>query len=207
MQHCCGCCIDLHLLIQFNYSLGTSICPRCSHTKKKKNHIESKHFRSSHHVAAEINLTRNHEVSGSSPSLAQWVGGLALLWLWCRLAAVAPIRPLAWEPPYAGGAAQEVARRQKKIPPPSPDLGWVATAFLVWRFLGQLQQHQILNPLHGQRRELWPQPWLESFGDNAGSLTRCSTVRTCQLPDSNSACLELAPSNLPFYRQLQVTFI
>ena len=27
---------------------------------------------------------------------------LALLWLWCRLATAAPIRPLAWEPPYAG---------------------------------------------------------------------------------------------------------
>ena len=30
---------------------------------------------------------------------------LALLWLWYRLAAVAPIGPLAWEPPYAVGAA------------------------------------------------------------------------------------------------------
>ena len=29
----------------------------------------------------------------------------ALLWLWCRPAAAAPIRPLAWEPPYATGAA------------------------------------------------------------------------------------------------------
>ena len=29
----------------------------------------------------------------------------ALLWLLCRLAAVALIRPLAWEPPYAVGAA------------------------------------------------------------------------------------------------------
>ena len=29
----------------------------------------------------------------------------ALLWLWCRLAAVAPIHPLAWEPPYAMRAA------------------------------------------------------------------------------------------------------
>ena len=37
-----------------------------------------------------------------------------LLWLWCRLAATAPIRPLAWEPPYAKGAAQEMAKRQKK---------------------------------------------------------------------------------------------
>ena len=28
-----------------------------------------------------------------------------LLWLWCRLAATAQIRPLAWEPPYAASAA------------------------------------------------------------------------------------------------------
>ena len=28
-----------------------------------------------------------------------------LLWLWCRQGAVAPIRPLAWELPYAAGAA------------------------------------------------------------------------------------------------------
>ena len=28
-----------------------------------------------------------------------------MLWLWCRLAATAPIRPLAWELRYATGAA------------------------------------------------------------------------------------------------------
>jgi len=39
---------------------------------------------------------------------------LALLWLWCRPAAAAPIRSLAWEPPYAVGAAQEMAKRQKQ---------------------------------------------------------------------------------------------
>jgi len=33
----------------------------------------------------------------------------ALLWLWHRPVATAPIRPLAWEPPYAAGAAQEIA--------------------------------------------------------------------------------------------------
>ena len=37
-----------------------------------------------------------------------------LLWLWCRLVATALIRPLAWEPPYAAGAALEKAKRQKK---------------------------------------------------------------------------------------------
>ena len=38
----------------------------------------------------------------------------ALLWLWRRPVATAPIRPLAWEPPYASGAALEKAKRQKK---------------------------------------------------------------------------------------------
>ena len=37
----------------------------------------------------------------------------ALLWLWCRLAATAPIRPLAWEPPYAAGAALEKDKKEK----------------------------------------------------------------------------------------------
>ena len=37
-----------------------------------------------------------------------------LLWLWCRPAAVALIRPLAMEHPYAVGAA--LKRLKKKIP-------------------------------------------------------------------------------------------
>ena len=75
-----------------------------------------------------MNPTRNHEVLGSIPGIAKWVedpvlpmscgvghrGGLdpTLLWLWHRPAATAPIRPLAWEPPYAAGAALEKAKRQ-----------------------------------------------------------------------------------------------
>ena len=39
---------------------------------------------------------------------------LALLWLWCRLAAVALIRPLAWELPYAVGAALKKDREKEK---------------------------------------------------------------------------------------------
>ena len=55
-------------------------------------------------------------------TLRLWVRSMALLSglriqrcceLWCRLAATAPIRPLAWEPPCVAGAALEKAKRQK----------------------------------------------------------------------------------------------
>ena len=39
---------------------------------------------------------------------------LLLLWLWHRPAATAPIRPLAWESPYATGAALEKDQKKKK---------------------------------------------------------------------------------------------
>ena len=74
----------------------------------------------------ETNPTGNHEVVGSILGLAPWVkdpallsavvwvSDLALLWLWRRPAATALIRPLAWEPPRATGAALEGQKRQKK---------------------------------------------------------------------------------------------
>ena len=37
-----------------------------------------------------------------------------LLWLWGRLVAAAPIRPLAWEPPHVVGAALEKAKKTKQ---------------------------------------------------------------------------------------------
>ena len=39
---------------------------------------------------------------------------LVLLWLWHRPAAITPIRPLAWELPYAAGTAQEMAKKRQK---------------------------------------------------------------------------------------------
>ena len=41
------------------------------------------------------------------------ISGPTLLWLWCRPAAIAPIRPLAWESQYAVGAALEKAKKKK----------------------------------------------------------------------------------------------
>ena len=36
-----------------------------------------------------------------------------LLWLWCRLAALALTGPLAWEPPYVVGAALKSEKKKK----------------------------------------------------------------------------------------------
>ena len=38
-----------------------------------------------------------------------------MLWLWCRLAAAAPIRPVAWETPYAMGVALKKKRQKNNI--------------------------------------------------------------------------------------------
>ena len=37
-----------------------------------------------------------------------------LLWLWCRLAATALIKTLAWEPPYAADVALEKTKKKGK---------------------------------------------------------------------------------------------
>ena len=37
-----------------------------------------------------------------------------LLWLWHRPVATSPIRPLAWEPPYAAGVALKSKKEKNK---------------------------------------------------------------------------------------------
>ena len=56
--------------------------------------------------------------SGSNVAMSCGVGRRcgsdpALLQLWHRPAATAPIRPLAWEPPYVAGAAPEKAKNKQ----------------------------------------------------------------------------------------------
>ena len=57
------------------------------------------------------------EDAGPTPDSTQWVKDPAWLWLWWRPAAAAPIRPLAWEPPRAAGAAlkKKKKRKEKKL--------------------------------------------------------------------------------------------
>ena len=76
--------------------------------------IKNPRFGSSHCDSVIINPTSIHEDSDSIPGPAQWVKAsiamscsivhryswdLALLWLWHRPAAAAPIQPLPWELP------------------------------------------------------------------------------------------------------------
>ena len=80
-----------------------------------------KKSRSYHCISVITNPASTDEEVGAIPGLAQWIEGsgvpmncgvccrhgsdLALLRLWHRPAATALIRPLAWELPYAVGAA------------------------------------------------------------------------------------------------------
>ena len=102
------------------------------------------------------NLTSIYEDLGSLPVLDQWVGDPAFMWLRCRPAAVAPIRPLAWELPNAVG----VDLKKQKIK--NKDVILILLIFFfscsIWNFPGvgaeselQPQQHRSLNPLSGAR--------------------------------------------------------
>ena len=79
----------------------------------------------------------------------------ALLWLWCRLAAVARICTLAWETSYAAGAA---LIRQ-------------ATTKTSWyRFFSHVLQMQKLGPRDGKRlmfHKFMEEPGLELRGINS----------------------------------------
>jgi len=57
---------------------------------------------------------------------------LALLWLWCRLAATVLIRPLAWELLYAAGASLKIIGYQRDICTPMV-IATLFTTLKMWK--------------------------------------------------------------------------
>ena len=103
-----------------------------------------------------------------SCGVGHWPGlDLALLWLWSRPAATAPISPLAWEPPYAAGAALEKTKRLRKKKFRNKRV-WVFVCFLA-------------TPMaHGSS---WVRDWIPATVatytiavEDAGSLTHCARL-------------------------------
>ena len=106
------------LQVGFDSWSGNSI--RYGVEKKKKEEEEEEEKRSSHCGSAVRNPNSIHEDVDSIPELlTQQVKDLVShrcvsdpTLLWCRPAATAPTRPLAWELPYA--KALEMAKRPKQ---------------------------------------------------------------------------------------------
>ena len=87
---------------------------------------------------------------------------LALMQLWRRPAAVAPIRPLAWEPPYAVGVALKSKNKQKrKILSDAPRF----VSRVLWRMYAMpfpFQDRPLTLMAHSQSA-LWPHLLLPLF--------------------------------------------
>ena len=59
-----------------------------------------------------------------------------MLWLWHRLVATAPIRPLVWEPPYATGSSPRKGKKTKK-----KKMWWIHTK----KYYSALKRKEILT--------------------------------------------------------------
>ena len=109
MYYCSvGCFHHQHLQYRQNKVYSSRQCFTLCLKIIQQLQLANMYIQSSHHGSAEKNLTRNHEVVGLIPGLAQCIKDPVLPW------ATVPIRPLTWELPHAVGSALEKAKRQKK---------------------------------------------------------------------------------------------
>ena len=130
------------------------------------------------------NPNRIHKDAGSIPAspsgLRIWRcrdrrcgSDLALLWLWCRSAASAPIWLLSWELPYATGMV--VKKQTNKKPPQilNSILSWAGTSIYILRS-GEGEKPKEWADQSGNGKLLgivWPFSNIIWFGEFPGGLT------------------------------------
>ena len=89
-----------------------------------------------------------------------------LLWLWCRPAAIAPIRPLAWEPLYAMGTALRSKKKKKAcgtLEKMRTSSLWPEVEFLLRRVVMEEEAGELGYAIHG----------LECFVEKLGCHLLC----------------------------------
>ena len=70
-----------------------------------------------------------------------------LLWLWRRPEATAPIRPLAWEPPYAAGASQENGRKTKQTNKQKKGIFFLGVPIVVQWLTNPTRNHEVAGSI------------------------------------------------------------
>ena len=104
---------------------------------------------------------------GSGVSVSCGVGrrcssDAVLLWLWCRPAQVALIRPLPWEPPYAAGVALKRKGKKKEKGIMNKDQ-WVKNLSLYMLYPDEMQKKvkcfNFFNPLEKESDQVLDANW------------------------------------------------
>ena len=113
-----------------------------------------------------------------------------LLWLWCRLAAVAPFRPLIWETPYAAGAIlkrQKIKNNQKNSDTKLSTLElWLGEQRTAWRVGGKMQTSDTLQA----NSWCWCQGTRESHASIQQIFVMCQTL--CKVQVGSAQCGHMA---------------
>ena len=109
-----------------------------------------------------------------------------LLWLWRRPAATAPNGPLAWEPPYAAGAALEMGERQKK-PKQNKQKNQKNSAPWTLNSLRTEEYLLVISPKLGPKKHSIPPTAAIGSSSNAASSGKTSLTHPHSQGDSGAA--------------------
>ena len=103
----------------------------------------------------------------------------ALLWLWCKPAAITLIRPLAWEPPYAVGAALKGQKDKKKLLKLHSLLAWGfkdLVLLLLWHGFDPLPGNFSMPPVQLKKKSELKKIKCTSVSNNIKVLGGVATV-------------------------------